>query len=1661
MKKYFKRGIRIIQRIILIFIGLVLFVFVAFQIPSVQRYTKDKVVTYLEGKIKTKVSIYKVQIGFPKDIVLEGIYFEDQKHDTLLAGKKLALNINLYKLLKNKVEINSVELDGIVANIYRNAKSEFNFDYIIKAFQSQKKKGNSPPMEFTIDKIKFDNIKIKFTDSISNNDLKLTLNHFDTRFETFDLNQMNLKIPSLKIDGLQLFYKQGIVQNISNSKYEKSTSPILKLKLGIVDLSRIKVDYSDQNSNLLSNIELKKLLVKINAIDLINNSFNIESIKLTEANGNLNFGKIIQQISVKNLNSDSNNWKIKLNNVAFEKVNFNYNDDNPIPIKKGIDYNHLQVSNLKLNAEKLEYNLQNIAGKINSMSFSEKSGLKVESIKTTFYYGQHSAYLKDLFIKTPQTILRNEIIVNYPSIDYIFKNPRDLIINANLINSRIGFKDILTFVPTLSTNNLFKNNPNAILFLNTSVSGKIDNLTIPNFQISGIGATKINTSGTIKGLPDINKAYFNLKIINLQSSANDVYSFVPKNTIPNTIQLPSQFSTKGTFNGTLNNFKANLDLQTSLGNATFIGVLDRRIQNREKYNFDASLDNFELGRFLKNDSIGKITLTTNIKGTSFSPKTANATINATISKANFNGYTYQNLIVNGKIDNGLFNAIANIKDPNLKFDLVSSGSFKDKYPKGKIHLNVDIADLNKLNLNERPLKLRGIVDADIQSADVDYLNGKMSIHHLVIANAKDQFATDSINLVAISTAEKNSILLNSPFIDAEIAGKYKLGSIVNSVKNSLSKYYHFNNNTQNAIYNKQSLAFKVNVKNSPVLFKLIPDLKSLDPISINGRYNSENDSIIVNGSITNLVYGSNTISNAVIKIDKKDNSLLYNFNVRQIKNGTIEIPNTSISGSVAENIVNYVLLMKDLKNKNRYQIAGNLQSNNNGDAISIDPKNLLLNYDNWVISKDNQIRFINNAVYVDNFELSKDGNSVSLHSVTQDLNPPLAVAFKNFKIQTISNIVKLQNYEIDGTVNGNVVLKNLMSTILFTADLGIDNFTFKNDTVGNINVKVKNDIADIYDANIEITGQDNLVNLNGNYTASDANLKMNLDIQKLNLKSIQVFSFDNIAEGTGFLNGKFTILGKTNNPVVNGELEFNDIGFKAKKLNANFKSLNDIIIFDNNSILFDDFTIKDEKDNDLTINGKINNQDYSNLGFDLIVDADNFKAVNSTAKDSETFYGELFLNNHLIVKGTMNSPLVEGDIRINKGTKLSIVIPQDDPSIADREGVIEFIDQDNPKLFKNITVFDTLSKTEIIGINATINIEIDKDAEISIIIDKSNGDFLKLKGEAQLTGGIDPSGKTTLTGRYELEKGSYEMNFNLIKRKFDIKKGSYLLWTGEPTTAEINITALYKIETAPIDLLIDQLSTLSPEERNTYKQKIPFETELKMKGELLKPNISFDIILPEGNNSVSSDIITNTQSKLSQLRQDPDEMNKQVFALLLLGRFIGEDPFSSESGRTTASSLARESASKILSQQLNNLASDLIKGFEVDFNLASSEDFTTGQKENKTDLNVGLSKKLLNDRLKVTIGSSFGIEGPEQKNKEANTFAGDIAAEYQLSKDGRYKLRAYRKNLYQVALQGQVIESGIGFIITLDYNTFKELIHSIKDKGKPKKVKKVKKKSND
>jgi len=1649
---FLKKTLRILLWCVGSIIVLLLLLIILIQVPSVQNFAKDKAISYLHKKIKTKVGLDHISIKFPKDVVLEGFYFEDQKKDTLLAGKRLVVDVDLFKLVSSELEINSVSLENTTANISRNKDGVFNFDYIIKAFESKEpekpKEPDSKPFKISVVKVNLDNIKFNFKDDYSKNDVRVKLTHFDTKFNEFELDKMNFDIPNIALNGLKVVLNQDVVEKIAEVSV-KTVDTISKrkdfsLKLGKISLSQIDIAYDNKDSKLDSGIKLGNLDLSVNKIDMNNQFLYFNTFEVKNLKGNLRLGAKDKQIQAPSLDTTSikqSGWKVKLADVNLENIAFKFDDMQSKPVSKGIDYSHMDLDKFNFKAEKLYYGNDTISGNIKSLAVNDKSGLQIQSLKTDFFYGPKNASLENLYLRTPQTLLQNKIKVAYSSLDALKKDIANLNLDANLNQSKIGFKDILLFAPDLQKTNPFKSNPNAILYLNTRLSGKVKDLTIPQFEMSGIGTTKVSLSGKIKGLPDAQKAYYDLDIKKLSSTSKDIYGFVPAGTIPKNIQLPSQLSLQGKFKGSVQNFKTNLALNSSFGNAKIDALFDQRVKKREKYDATVYLLDFDLGRLIKNDSIGKITLKAKVKGKGLDPKTAQADFDGLLQKAVFNKYTYRDLALKGNIENGSFAVKSGMKDPNLNFDLAASGNTKDKYPAIQLKLNLDIADLEKLHLHAGPMKLRGNIDADIANSNPDFLNGKVFLSNIQVLQDKEPIVLDSIRVIAFSDESRNNIKISSQFLKAEVDGKYRLTTLASAIKKSLSKYIDLKNPKVNGESDEQRLAFTLTVDNDPILFKLVPKLTGLEPLKIEGKYNNVTDSLEIKGTIPRIVYADNTIADGKINIEAKENALEYQISVATIESGSLKIPFTSLSGKIENNILDYALEVKDAKDKQQYFIAGEFKAEDSKNIFKIDVENFVLNYDKWNIDRENAIEFGGKRLYVNKFFIANSGNELKIQSQGTQDNAPLQVDFVNFKIETIMNIVKKDKLLMQGLINGNAVAENVMTKPTFTSDIKIDDFAFKGEPVGDIAVKVDNKTNNLLNANVTLSGEDNNVNLTGTYAIADGNLDFNLDLNKLNIKSIQGFSMDNIKEGSGYLSGNFKITGNASAPKVNGELNFNDTGFRVTKFDSYFKTKQEKITLQNDVITFDSFTFHDENDNELTINGTIKSEDYTNFDFGLTVVADDFRAIHSKEKDNDLFYGDLILDTKLNIKGTLDNPVIGGTIKIKDETKFSVVLPQSDPSIADREGIVEFVDEDNLYLKQTAAMKEKLDQSELLGMDVNVAISIDKEADLTLVIDKGNGDYLNLKGEAELTGGIDPSGKTTLTGKYEFSDGAYEMNFNMIRRKFNIQKGSYIIWNGEPTMANVNITAIYKVEAAPIDLLGNQLGNDSQTVKNTYKQKIPFQTLLKMNGELMKPEITFDIVLPDGNYDVSSAIVETTQQKLEQLRQEPAELNKQVFALLLLNRFIGENPFASEAGGTSAESLARQSVSKILSQQLNDLASELITGVQLEFDLESTDDYTSGTREDRTDLNVGISKKLLDDRLKITVGSSFAVEGQERANEESTNIAGDVALDYQLTKDGRYMLRAYRKNEYQVAVEGQVIETGVAFIITMSYNKFRELFH--------------------
>jgi hypothetical protein len=70
--------------------------------------------------------------------------------------------------------------------------------------------------------------------------------------------------------------------------------------------------------------------------------------------------------------------------------------------------------------------------------------------------------------------------------------------------------------------NRLEASPNSVFRVDGRVEGAVNNLYIPNFEVRGLANTHIKASARLRGLPDMNKAYFDVNIADFNTSAADV-----------------------------------------------------------------------------------------------------------------------------------------------------------------------------------------------------------------------------------------------------------------------------------------------------------------------------------------------------------------------------------------------------------------------------------------------------------------------------------------------------------------------------------------------------------------------------------------------------------------------------------------------------------------------------------------------------------------------------------------------------------------------------------------------------------------------------------------------------------------------------------------------------------------------------------------------------------------------------------------------------------------------------------------------------------------------------------------------------------------------------------------------------------------------------------
>jgi len=1662
----FKRILRIFLIIIASILVLLVVIILLVQTSAVQNFIKDKAISWLQSKIHSKVSLGRIDIGFPKSIVLKDIYIEDQKKDTLLSAGNLSIELGMWRLFHGQVSITEIQMKSVTIHIKRVLPDTlFNFQYIINAFApapaGEKKTLSESKTEkdpLSIEHIGLDQIRFQYDDAVTGNALKLSLSHLDMAINRMDTKNLYFGIPLVHVSGLHGTIHQ--FQPLVAAPNEDTSQSSIQLAVKKIALDDIQLAYANDVSAVYGQLGLGTLLVKARQTDLQKKIFQLDELDLSKTTVSLRIGKnsrvkMGSSAKINPSNRDSSSWHIGVSRLELDSNNIAFDDDNQALQRRGMDFSHLHATALSIKANHLRYGPESISAEITMGAFREKSGFTLQTLKGNALYSNKQAFVHGLELKTLGSYLLGSLSLRYPSLAAIVKSPGAMDLDIDIRHSSLLTNDLLNFVPSLSATPPFMN-AGAAFSVTAKMKGKLADLQIDQLQLEGLKNTRIDIHGHIKGLPAWKTLGGNLIIRNISSSKEDLFSLVDQKLFPAGFSIPEKWNLSGTLKGSLANMAAALVLNSSEGNLRVKGGFQNLNETKElAYDGSFSAEALNLGAIMNDSSWwGKTSFEINAVGKGFDPKNAHAQINGVIDSIGFKQYEYKNIHFKARIDQKQVSADLVFHDPNLDLSLVGTADLSSTYPAVKLKMTVDSIRTGPLHFTKDHLVYHGIIDADFPQTDPDQLQGALVIEQSVLVREGRKIAMDTIRLSAGKHDSAQFLNLYADFFHAGLEGRYKLTEMGSVFRQIFQPYFATGRKEKEVKTAAYHFVLSGALINKPILKTLFPDLERLDPVSFTGTFDS-GKGWNADVRVPEINYADTRIKNFQLHAKPDGPSLSVVTSIQEFSSGkSFSFFNTTLDTRVADDKIDFALNIQDKSSKDKYHIGGIVQENENqGFLFSLHPEKLLLNYQHWTIAQDNQIQYSSAHIGATDFDLKKGQEALNINSLTSEKDAPLQFEFTQFLLSTITAFAGSDSSLANGELNGKLILDHQVTKTSFTSDLNIRNLSVYGDTVGNIALKVNHTQENTFSASLLLSGRGNDLELKGDYTAEAGDSRLNLEgnLRKLQLETIQGFSFGALKNASGSVNGKFSVQGVMSDPKINGNLSFDQAVLVPRSLNTRFSIDKESLQINNNSVHFSQFSILDSSKNRLVLDGDIKTADFKLYDFALSLSAKHFQALSSTKKDNKLYYGRFFFSADLAIKGTNLLPSVDGSIRVDKNTKITVVIPQDEPGVEDRAGIVQFVDMKSPGQDSILSSsYDSIGKSPLKGFDISTNIEIDSSAEIGLLIDQTNGDNLVAKGSASLTGSVDRSGKTSLTGTYQLSNGSYDLSFSLLHRRFLIQQGSTITWTGEPSKAKLNIDAIYLANAPPIDLVQDQIAGSAASVQNTYQQKLPFEVHLKMTGDLLKPDIAFDIVLPDDKAyNVSKDLVTTVQTKLDILRQEPGEINKQVFALLILGRFVADDPFSTASNGANAESIARASVSKLLSQQLNQIASNLVHGVDLNFDLQSTDDYTTGQLQNRTDLNASVSKRLLNDRLTVTVGSDFELEGPQNinANTQSNNLAGNIALGYKLSKDGRYLIRVYRKNDYDDVVEGYVVETGIGFIITIDYDHFREIFESKKKKA--------------
>lgn len=1601
-----KKITRWLLYIALILLAVLVILYFAIQTSFVQNYAKDKILASLSERYEADWNIGDIKIDFFDEIVATDILFLDQQKDTLLAADRLLVDISLFSLLGKEINIDEIVVQGLRSKIYQMDSKGMNFDFLkteSKAVSDRASKTESQDAWlFSIDQVNLIMPSIHYQTStkrigVELNDLVIDIDALDFNKQKIDLSLLQLVQGNVDIESLE-----------SNPSDDPFALPELgwNIQLDVLDVNEVNVNMISDNSIVISEISIDAtdVVYDTNGIKL-----DVEQIKGI-VDDQITIDNISGVVSLKESNLKVSNLSVDTNRdrLRAETINYNINSQRLAVEKLKTNVSSLSLSQLSHYIPKDIHLLKNtnINLQVNSLVFS---GDKLVTQGIVLSYG-------DAFNLRSNITLDNLRGKDIKAAGSITKLTAELSLIDRMF-TRFSIPDSWSQFRHLE--------------LSGNVDGSLSQLDVNRLDIKLDDVFSTNISGILKHLNDIDRLQFDIEL-------QDLIADVQQLPLPlyESIALDSlgKIEFDGRVEGNLNAMTVGGSFRSNLGSlVTDIALSNLDDLDNLVYKGHLSMNKFDLGTLLRNPDLNRITITTELdgKGTDFNKM--NSKINGRVSDFVFNGYDYADVDVDAKISDSAINGKLSIDDKNVKLSYDGMISFLDGQSIYKFEADIDTLNLKALGFYYKEVSLSGKLISDFKLPLSQDSDGALDIYQLRISNPNESFFEDSIQLMAVKILDSTFVDIRSDFMNVDVDGKYSIRDLPQDFL-ALANYYML---LDTSLVIKEQLSQSAHIKGQlktllPLDILMVDKLVQARNISFDMNFDFESHRAEGRMVADSLYYGKYFSERMTLDMSNQSDVLAIDvLGENNIANG-IEVPTLSMDNELRNRKLYSTVLASDHYGLPKLKFSTVIENTDEALQLSLQDS-LVLNQKDWVANDNNLIKISKGKININELSLTDQNEYLKIYSIDDDGND-LSIDFKNFNLGQFTTLLTSKSSKLSGNINGEIEIRDMAKDMYYLINAVVDDIVYDSTSVGALTLKASDDpSSNVVTADVRLKGPQNDLSGKGTYNTSSKSADFVLDIDHFQFMLLDPFLEKIIKDSEGSLSGNVSIKGTVDDPLIGGSVTLDKVITTIVVSNSRYAIDKHMVTFDNEAIDIGVVDLYDANNNTATLSGKIYHDFLDDILLDLHVDTDKFVFLNTTKSDNPIFYGKLVLD----ANGTIVGPMTLLDVNLNARTLENTVVtlsPLSGNSFAVEE---KFITYGKPNQFEGQTSEYLLKLARAFPFKVNLLLNATDDATINFVVDPITGDRIEGAGKGDLRIKLNPDGRQEIYGVYTVNVGSYKFSYgDFLTKKFKIKPGGTVKFNGNPLGAILDIDAIYNVYTTTYELIKNEVSDVR--EISAAQKRTNVEVYLNLAGSLSSPKINLDLQIPDLQGST---LVSSIDRKLNDLRSDPNEMNSQVFGLLLFDGFILSDNASVGFG-SIGSNLALSSVSNLISSQLNKFADKAIKGVDVNVNVNSYEsDYVNGgEGGNVTEIGLEVSKRLFDDRFSITAGGNLGLtdSGGEESY---SSFIGDFVLEYKLSENGNYRVRVFSKSNFDRIAEENTNKNGVSLFFNKTFDSKTESKH--------------------